>query len=91
MNNMVLTQIIFEGEFVARFHSLTLTMLRLPLSKTQGCKDFWKTSKPCRAGIHRIALAEYSQMSTHVPGFRSFFRFFASFCIGQLSHQQHKG
>ena len=30
-------------------------------------------------------------MSTHVPRFQSFFRFFASFCIGQISHQQHKG
>ena len=26
-----------------------------------------------------------------MPGFQSFFRFFASFCIGQISHQQHKG
>ena len=24
-------------------------------------------------------------MSTHVPGFRSFFGFFASFCIGKTS------
>ena len=30
-------------------------------------------------------------MSTHVPGFHSFFRFFASFCFGQISHQQLKG
>ena len=29
-------------------------------------------------------------MSTHLPGFRSFFRIFASFCIDQSSHQQHK-
>ena len=27
-------------------------------------------------------------MGTHVPGFQSFFRFIASFCIGQISHQQ---
>ena len=40
---------------------------------------FKKSSKPCHVGIHWIALAEYSQMSTHVPGFQSFFRFFASF------------
>ena len=25
-------------------------------------------------------------MSTHVPGFQSFFKFFASFCIGKISH-----
>ena len=30
-------------------------------------------------------------MSTHVPGFQSFFRFFASFFIGQIHHQQPKG
>ena len=31
-------------------------------------------------------------MSTHMPGFQYFFmKFFASFCIGQISHQQRKG
>ena len=30
-------------------------------------------------------------MSTHVPGFQSFyFTVFASFCIGQISHRQQK-
>ena len=28
-----------------------------------------KPSKPCHDGIHWIALAEYSQMSTHLSGF----------------------
>ena len=42
-------------------------------------------------GTHWIALTEYSQMSTHLPGFQSFLKFFALFCIGQISHQQHKG
>ena len=41
---------------------------------------FLKPSKPCHVGIHCIALAEYSQMSTHVPGFQPFLRIFASFC-----------
>ena len=50
-----------------------------------------KTPKPCHVGIHWIALTEHSQMSTHMPGFQSFFGFFASFCIGKISHQQHKG
>ena len=42
--------------------------------------------------INRKALAEYCQMSTgtHVPGFQSFFSFFASICNSQISHQQHK-
>ena len=66
-----------------RKYLLTLPMLRLLLSKAQGCKDFWKSSKPCHVGIHWIAFTEYFQTSTHLPGFQSFFRIFASFCIGQ--------
>ena len=42
-------------------------------------------------GTHWIVLPEYFQMSTHMSGFQSFFRFFASFFVGQISHQQHKG
>ena len=33
---------------------LTLPMLRLLASKAQGCKDFWKPSKPWHVGIHWI-------------------------------------
>ena len=68
----------------------TLPILRLLSSKVQGRKDFWKPSKPCHVGIHWKALAECSQMSTHLPGFQSFLRLFASFCIDQIRHQQHK-
>ena len=57
--------------------SLTLPMLGLLSSKAQGQKDFWKTSKPCHVGIHYIALTEYSQKSTNMPGFQSFFSVFA--------------
>ena len=39
---------------------LTLPVLRLFLSKVQGHKYFWKTSKPFHVGIHWKALAEYS-------------------------------
>ena len=70
---------------------LTLPMLRLFSSIAQGCKYFGKSSKPCHVGIHWKVLAEYSQMSTHLPGFQPFFRIFASFCISQSSHQQNKG
>ena len=38
--------------------------------------------KPCHVGIHWKALAEHYQMSINVPGFQSYFRLFASFCIG---------
>ena len=48
--------------------NLTLPMLMLLSSKAQGCKDFCKPSKPCHAGTNWIALAECSQMSTHVRG-----------------------
>ena len=66
---------------------LPLPMLRLLSSKAHGCNDFWKTPKPCHVGIHWIALAEYSQMSTHMPGF-----FESSFVfLHQISHQQHEG
>ena len=47
------------------FESGGWVILRPLLSKAQGCKDFWKPSKPCHVGIHWIALTEYSQMSTH--------------------------
>ena len=46
-------------------------------------------SKPCHVGIHWIVLAEYSQISTHMPGSQSFLRSFASFSIGRISHPQH--
>ena len=72
-------------------YKLNLPMLRLLSSKAHGRKDFWKPSEPCHVGIHWIALAGHSQMSTHLPGFQSFFSFFASFCNGQISHQQDKG
>ena len=67
-------------------------MLRLLSSEAQECNNFSKPSKPYHVGINLKALPEYSQMSTHVPGFQSYFSvFFASFCIGKVSHQQHKG
>ena len=65
--------------------TLTLPMLRLLSSKEQGCKDFWKLSKPCHVVIHYIALTEYSQMSTHMPGFRSFVIFLRHFELAKLA------
>ena len=63
----------------------TLVMLRLLSLKAQGCKDFRKPFKPCDVGIHWIALAEYSQMSSNVPGFKSFFRFLHNFVMAKLA------
>ena len=48
-------------------------------------QKFRKPFKPYHVGIHWKALTEYSQISTHVPWFQSFFRLFASLCIGQIS------
>ena len=47
-------------------------MLKLPSSKGQELNDFWKPSKPSHVGINWIGLTEYSQMSTHLPGFSHF-------------------
>ena len=55
----------------------THPMVRLLSSKAQECKVFWNPFKPYHVGIHRKAVAEYSQMSTHLPGFQSVFRFLA--------------
>ena len=54
---------------------LTLLMLRLLWPKHKDVKIFEKTSKPYHVGIHWIALTECSRVSTHVPGFQSFFFF----------------
>ena len=67
-----------------RTSGFTLPMLRLLSFKAQGGKDFRKPSKPCHVGIHWIALAEYSHMSTHLPEFQSFFSFFNHFVLAKL-------
>ena len=59
-------------------------MLRLLPAEAQGCQDLWKPFKPCRAchvGIHWMALAEFFQLTTHVPGFQSVFMFLHHFAI----------
>ena len=75
-------------------------MLRVLSSKAQR-----KSSKPCYVGIHWRALAEYFQMSTHMPWFQSFKRFFGirvkvgwghqithhNIPIGTELQQQHPG
>ena len=51
-------------------------MLGLLSSKDQECQKMCKASKPYHVGTHWIALAEYSQMSTSMPGFQSIFQHF---------------
>ena len=41
--------------------------------------------------VNRRRAPSKKKKSTHVPGFQSFFQFFASFRISQISHHQHKG
>ena len=53
--------------------------------QTQGCKDFLKQSKPCHVGTHSIALTEYSQISTHMPGFQSLSGFLHHFVSAKVA------
>ena len=73
-----------ETGYVQTSLQRTLPMLRLTFVQRTRMQRFLESSKPCHVGIHWIALAEYSQTSTHVPGFQLFFRFYASFCIGHF-------
>ena len=57
---------------------LTLSILWLLLPKAQGCKYFFKSSKPCHVGTHWKALAEHFQISTHLPRVSMVFQ---DFCI----------
>ena len=63
--------------FVTFSAMLNLQILRLLSRKAQGLKHFEKLYKPCHVGIHWTALAEYYHMSSNMPGFQSFFRYFA--------------
>ena len=65
--------------------TLTLPMLRLLSSKAHWCKDFCKPYKPCHVGIQWEALIEYSQMSTHLPGFWSFSAFLHHFVLAKVA------
>ena len=70
------------GQHILITHVLSPSHAKAPLrpkDKDAGMLVLRKPSKPCDVGIHWKALAEYSQMSTHLPGFRSFFSVFASF------------
>ena len=60
-------------------------MRRLLSSKAQRHKDFRKPSEPYHVGTHWIALTEYSQMSTHMPGFESFSGLLHHFVITKLA------
>ena len=53
--------------------------------KHKDTKNFENPPQPCHAGIHRIALTEFFQMSTHVLGytFQSFFKFLHHFLMAK--------
>ena len=55
-------------------------------SKHKDAKVFENHLNPVTLIFIGKALPEYPQMSNHMPGFRSIFQVFASFCIGQISH-----
>ena len=54
-------------------------------SKEKWCNFFKKATKHWHVGIHWKGLTEYSQMSTHLPGFPYFFRFFHHFVMDKLA------
>ena len=59
----------------------TLQMLSATFIQSKDANIF----KPCHVGIHWIALTEYSQMSTHLPGFQSFSGFLIYFVLAKLA------
>ena len=68
----------------------TLPMLRLLSSTAQGCKRFLKTFQTLSCwysldSSHQVLWYEYECATVSVI----FWRFLASFCIGQNSHQLH--
>ena len=70
------------------FSIITIPMLRIFSSKAQGCKVFSKPFKPCHVGgIHWIALAKYSQLSTcpMCQGFSHFSGFLHNFVMAKLA------
>ena len=65
-------------EFVTQVSSVIHLYDIKPKANAQECRIFLKPFKRCHVGIHWKALAEYSQMSTHVPGFWSFLHHFVN-------------
>ena len=65
--------------------SLTLPVLRILSSKAQGREDVWKPFKPCHTCIYWKALTEYSQMSTNLSRFESFFSILHHFAMVKLA------
>ena len=55
------------------------------VQSTRTLEYSWKPSTPYSIGIHLIALAEYSQMGTHLPGFQIFSVFLNHFVLGKLA------
>ena len=75
---------------------IVATVFRVNASNAEGTfvqsTEIWKskssTTKLCLVGIHWMTVAEYSQMSTQVPGFQSFFRFCSILSIiGQITNE----
>ena len=69
-----------------KFLSLTLSNAEATFVQSSEMERFLKPSQPCHVGIHWIALAEYSQMSTNVvPELKSFFRCLHTFILAKLA------
>ena len=63
--------------------ALTLPVLGLLSSKAQGCKVFWKASKPCCVGIHWIVLLSTLRWVPVCHGFSHFSGFLHHFVLAK--------
>ena len=70
-------------EYVVRNESVNPSNAVATFVQSTGTKVY--ESKPCHFGIHWIALAEYSQMSTHMSGIQEMFRYLDHFAVSKLA------
>ena len=66
----------FKEKVIPIYLFFNLFIAEAILSKEQRRLDFQKPPKPWHVGIHWIALAEYSHISTMYQGFSHLFKFF---------------
>ena len=73
------------AKLVTSFMRVTLSNVDISFAINTRMQRFGKSSKPCHIGIRWISLAKYSQMSTHVPGFKSSSCFLHTFVLAKLA------
>ena len=81
------TSIYRRGVGITYIHTLCINPSNAMATFVQSTimQIFLKPSKPCHVGIHWRALAEHSQMSTHLPRFQSFLGFLYHFVLAKFA------